>query len=725
MKQVVQNLKNGKTEVVNTPIPPVRPDFLLIKTAASLVSAGTERNLVRFGEKNLLGKVCSRPDLLNQALNKAKKEGVLSTLESAMNRLDQPLLLGYSSTGTVLEVGRGVDGFQPGDRIACSGGGHAVHAEYALIPKNLAAKLPENVDFESAAFTTIGAIALNGIRLASPQIGENVAIIGLGLLGLITAQLIQANGCFVQGADINPTRIQFAQGLGLSASTNSEIQQNYLSISRGRGFDHVLICADTPSDDTVELAGTIARDRGSVISLGVVGLDLPRKIYYEKELAFRVSRSSGPGRYDLDYEERGMDYPLGYVRWTEGRNLEAFLELVSTERLDPRALITHRFPIADAEKAYDLITGKFDEAYLGVLLLYDQETGTPQTKIHFPVQDASRKTTAADIHLGVVGAGNYASAVFLPKVRRAGGVYLESITSASGISARHAANKFGFSKVVSKVEEIIEDSSINTIAILTRHNSHANLTLHALQNGKNVFCEKPLGIHKDEIGKIQELLEKKEHPYLMVGFNRRFAPLAKELKEFFKGRREPMHLQYRINAGYLPPTHWLQDADIGGGRLIGEGCHFIDFAAFMIGTQPVEIQALTLPNEGIYSNDNIQITLRFEDGSIGNIQYLSNGSKVLPKEYIEVFCGGKTGILNDFRKLELFGSEKKQVFRSYFRQEKGHLNLWKAFVDTIKEGLESPIPTQELLLVSYTVLAADLALRSGGSIKIAEFIQSG
>jgi predicted dehydrogenase/threonine dehydrogenase-like Zn-dependent dehydrogenase len=722
MKQVVQNLKTGKTEVVETPIPAVQPGNILVKTKASLVSAGTERSLVDFAEKSLVGKAKARPDLLKQVIDKAKKEGILSTLDSAMNRLDQPLLLGYSSAGIVMEVGRNVTAFQPGDRVACSGGGHAVHAEYALIPENLAARIPDNVDFSSAAFATLGAIALNGIRLTSPQIGESVAVIGLGLLGLITAELTKANGCFVCGSDISLPRIKFAKNLGISAYSNKKILANYLSLTRGRGFDHVLICADTPSDETVALAGRIARDRGSVISLGVVGLDLPRKLYYEKELAFRVSRSSGPGRYDVDYEESGKDYPLGYVRWTEGRNLEAFLDLVHAEKLNAQPLITHRFPIESAGKAYELITGKTDSDYLGVLLTYDPENKHKEKKAQQVAE--SKFITSESVQLGVIGAGNYAGAVFLPKVKKAGGTSLQAIASTTGVSARHAAVKFGFKSAVSQVDKILEDPAINTIAILTRHNTHGEIALKALTQGKHVYCEKPLGIRKDEIEKIQQAINKKNSPYLMVGFNRRFAPFALKMKHFFNDRKEPMHMLYRINAGYLPPSHWLNDVNIGGGRLIGEGCHFIDFAVFMTGEQPAEVIAVALPNSGIYSNDNFQVNMRFADGSISSIQYLSNGSKLLPKEYIEVFCGGKTAVLNNFRKLELYGPEERNVSRSNFRQDKGHLDVWKVFIQAIKTGGENPIPLQEIFTVSYTVLAADQALRSGKKINITEFTQT-
>lgn len=724
MKQVIQNLKSGKTEVIEVPTPDVKDGFLLVRTAASLVSAGTERNLVEFTEKSLVGKARSRPDLLKQVINKAKKEGLLTTFESTMNRLDQPLALGYSSAGMVVETGKGISRFQPGDRVVCAGGGYAIHAEYAVVPQNLAAILPAAVDFESGAFSTLGAIALNGIRLANPQLGESVAVIGLGLLGLLTAQLVRASGCFVYGSDINLKRIRFARKLGFQAFNNQEIESTYSSLTLGRGFDHVFICADTPSDETVELAGTIACDRGHVISLGVVGLDLPRKLYFEKELFFQVSRSTGPGRYDAKYEEKGADYPFGYVRWTEGRNLEAFVDLLSSGKVDVVPLITHRFSIENAGKAYDLITGKTREDYLGILLTYPHKKKTARYKIEFGKSPKKIAIKSSDIHLGVIGAGNYANAVFLPAVKKAGEIKLAGIAASSGISAQHAAKKSGFAFSTSKSDEIIKNEQINTIAVLTRHHTHAELTLQALKNGKNVYCEKPLGIKFEEIQAVEKELTKKRCPYFMVGFNRRFAPFSQKLSVFFKDRFESMYIHYRVNAGYLPPSHWLNDADVGGGRLIGEGCHFIDYVCFLAGQIPDRVRAEALPDKGKYSGDNLVITMSFPDGSIGSIAYLVNGSKILSKEYIEVFCSGKTAVLDDFRRLDLIDKNRKETYRSWLKQDKGHMNAWQTFIDAVKNNTEAPIIYQELIEVSYTILACDHAVHTGESVSVQDFMHS-
>lgn len=723
MKQVLQNLKSGKTEVIEVPIPNLKRGTVLVKTAASLVSAGTERNLVSFAEKSLVGKAQSRPDLVKQVVEKAKREGLLTTFESAMNRLDQPLALGYSSAGTVLEVAEDIRDFKPGDRVVCAGGGHAVHAEYALVPKNLIAHLPDNVDFESGAFSTMGSIALNGIRLAHPQIGEKVAVIGLGLLGLITAQLVRAAGCEVYGMDISTERVNLATKLGFTADTNAIAVNKYLPFTRGKGFDSVLICADTASSETVKLAGLIARDRAHVISLGVVGLDIPRKIYFEKELFFQVSRSYGPGRYDASFEEMGHDYPIGYVRWTEGRNLQAFVDMLTVKKIDMQALITHRFSIEDAPQAYELITGKTNKPYLGILLTYPAQKRVPAKTIHFETSTSSSKSGAA-LSLGVLGAGNYANAVFLPSVKKTGGVHFAGIATSSGLSAQHAARKYGFDFATSSSDKIFANNEINLVAVLTRHQSHANYTLQALKNGKHVYCEKPLAINKSEVDQIAKLLKKKNHPYLTVGFNRRFAPMAVSLKEYFNDCSEPFFINYRVNAGFIPASHWLHDPDQGGGRLIGEACHFIDFVCFMTEQAPAVIKVSALPSQGKYSSDNFVITIEFENGSVGTVAYLSNGNKRFPKEYIEVFNAGKIGILNNFRTLELIDENRTVHKKSLLKQDKGHQAAWQAFLNAVQNSNAEPIPYEQLLQTSYATLAANQALLTAEAVHLAQFIQS-
>lgn len=713
MKQILQYMNSGESKIVDVPIPQVRKNTALVRTAASLVSAGTERSLVEFGEKNLLQKATSRPDLMKQVLDKAKREGVLSTLESTFNRLDQPMVLGYSSAGTIVEIGEGLVGYKVGDRVVCAGGNHAVHAEYVVIPQNLLAHLPDDIPFESASFTTLGAIALNGIRLAHLELGDHVAVIGLGLLGLLTARLVEANGCQVTGIEPSIQRMEFARKAGIQAFQRDDIISATASLTQNRGFDAVLICAATSSSDTVELAGEIVRDRGRVISLGVVGLDIPRKPYYEKEIHFQVSRSSGPGRYDPVYEETGVDYPLGYVRWTEGRNLQAFVQLLHAKKIEVADLITHQFSIEDAAKAYELITGKTQEAYLGVVLTYpitkaEKQQHKERVEIH------TEHNPETSIRVGAIGAGNYAKATFLPVMHKSQDIDLTAIASINGVNAQHAAQKFGFEYATSSAEAILEDKNINSIVIMTRHQGHAALTLKALRSGKHVYCEKPLALTLEDLDEIEIQLKKKTSPILMVGFNRRFAPLSVQLKDFYSSRKEPLFIHYTINAGYLPVNHWLHDPLEGGGRIIGEGCHFIDYLTFLIGETPQSVHAAALPDDGKYHQDNMLLTFTYGDGSLGSIAYLANGDKSFPKERIEVFGGGKVAVLDDYRSLSLTYSGSTHTIRSRFRQDKGHQAAWQAFLQSIRAGSEAPVPYDQLLAVSR---AAILCMRSASEKK--------
>ncbi|MBE7534447.1 MAG: Gfo/Idh/MocA family oxidoreductase [Anaerolineales bacterium] len=713
MKQLLQNIKTGKATIEDVPMSTPREGQALVKVSASLVSAGTERMVVEFAEKSLVGKARSRPDLVKQVLDKARREGVVNTIQAAFNRLDQPMALGYSSAGTIVALGKNISGFKVGQRVACAGGGFAVHAEYNVVPRNLLTPLPKNVDFESAAFTTLGAIALHGFRLAEPQLGENVAVIGLGLLGLLAIQIASAAGCNVLGIDLDPKRIALASSLGLEAVSRQRAESTSQLFTANRGFDVVLICADTPSNDPVELAGIIARDRARVVATGAVGLTLPRKIYYEKELSFINSRSYGPGRYDSNYEENGQDYPLGYVRWTEGRNFQAVVDLMESGKLKAKPLITHRFPIEKATQAYDVITGKKKEAFLGVLLTYQKGKKKEERKIAFP-SIVNRKSEI--VNLGVLGAGLFANSVLLPSIKKADGIQLVGIASSGGLHAQHAGKKFGFKYATSSDDEIINDPNINTVAILTRHDSHAELVLKALKAGKHVFVEKPLAINSDQLSVISKQLRKTDNSLLMTGFNRRFAPLAISLQSQVSGLKSPLHAHYRINAGYLPPNHWTQDPNIGGGRIVGEACHFIDFITFLVGAAPVSVTAHALPDGGKYSEDNVSMTFTFPDGSIGVVDYLANGDKSFPKERVEVFCGGIVAVLDDFVSLQITREGKMKEERG--AQDKGWANEWKAFVKAIHEGGEPPIPYEQLIGVTQSTFAAVESLRSNKRIEI-------
>ena len=719
MKQLLQNMRDGKAVVAEVPCPTPKRGSALVRTAASLVSAGTERMVVEFAEKSLVGKARSRPDLVRQVLDKARREGLLPTIQAAFNRLDQPMALGYSSAGTIVELGEGMEGFQAGERVACAGGGFAVHAEYGAVPRNLLARLPDNVDFESAAFATLGAIALHGFRLAEPQLGERVAVIGLGLLGLLAVQIAQAAGCSVFGVDLSPARLELARGFGVTASARADAEAAGLGFSRGKGFDIVLICADARSNDPIELAGLLARDRGRVVAVGAVGLNIPRTLYYNKELDFRVSRSYGPGRYDPAYEERGQDYPAGFVRWTEGRNLEAVVELLAAGKLNVKPLISHRFAIDEAASAYEVITGKRKEPFLGVLLTYPGEVisnqgagGREEPARKIQITPSQAPPVAGELVVGVLGAGNYATAVFLPAIQKTGGARLAGIVSASGLSARHAAQKFGFGFASSEEREVLENPAINVAVLLTRHNQHARQALAALRVGKHVYCEKPLALTLAELDEIEAQLAGGAGPLLTVGFNRRFAPLAVQMKAAFARRAEPLAAHYRVNAGFLPLSHWTQDPAVGGGRIIGEGCHFIDFLTFLVGASPISVQAATLPDNGRYRRDNAVLTFTFPDGSLGTVTYLANGDKSVAKERVEVFCAGTVAVLDDFRSLEVTANGKRKVVRSPLGQDKGHAASWAKFLAAIRAGgaQQPPIPYDQLIGVSRFAIAAEAAL---------------
>jgi predicted dehydrogenase/threonine dehydrogenase-like Zn-dependent dehydrogenase len=737
MKQLLQNMKTGKTTVEEIPVPAPHSGQALVHVAASLVSAGTERMLVEFSEKSLLGKARSRPDLVKQVLDKMRREGVFVTIGAAFNRLDQPMPLGYSSAGTIFALGEGMESFKVGQRVACAGGGYAVHAEYNVIPRNLLTPLPDSVDFESAAFTTIGAIALHGFRLAGPQIGESVAVIGMGLLGLLSGQIALAAGCRVLGIDVNPQRVDLAVSLGMEAVLRDQAVESAQVFTSNRGFDRIIICADTPTNDPVELAAIIARDRASVVATGAVGLTFPRKIYYEKEINFINSRSYGPGRYDPSYEENSQDYPIGYVRWTEGRNFAAVVDLMASQKLKITPMISHHFPIEKAAEAYEIITGKKKEPFLGVLLTYPQEvshgdaarSSVPVSRVSVSHGDAARSgapvagATPAMSHgtgqrdtvaLGVLGAGLFANATLLPALKKVKNLELVGIASAGGLHARHSGKKFGFGYATSNDDEILNDPTINTVAILTRHDTHAGLVVRALQAGKHVFVEKPLAVTEDQLNEVTQMLGIEGHALVTVGFNRRFAPLAQLLQTFLAKRSEALFMHYRINAGYIAANHWTQDPAQGGGRIIGEGCHFVDFLTFLAGNAPISVTATALPDNGKYREDNVSMTFSFPDGSIGVVDYLANGDKSFPKERLEVFCGGRIAVLEDFRSLEMVQNGRRTLVRK--GQDKGWKDEWVTFVNAIRTGGGPPIPYSQMVSVTRATFAAVESLRNQAGV---------
>ncbi len=723
--------------VEEVPGPQLLPGGVLVRVAASVVSAGTERASAEFARKSLLQKAQSRPDLVREVLGKVQRDGIWSTIQAVRSRLDQPQCPGYSSAGTVIAVGEGVTDIQPGDRVACAGAGYAVHAEIACIPRLLVARIPSlsasdgEVPFDEAAFATLGAVALHGIRTAEVKLGDLVAVIGLGLLGQLTVQLLRAAGCRVLGMDLSPARADLAKALGAEAAVISASAFRDLCADRthGLGPDSVLITAETPSSDPVNLAGSIARDRAIVVAVGTVGLDLERKAYYEKELDFRISRSYGPGRYDTAFEQKGRDYPIGYVRWTETRNMEAFVQLLADGKINVGALITHRLPIAQAQSAYEVIAGKTGESFLGVVIQYPGEGDASRTLSLVPDAATGATKTAAGVSVGLLGAGVFAGGVLIPAMKASAQTDLIAVCASNGSHAQHAAAKFGFRECTTDDSKLIEHSAVNTVVIATRHHLHAKQVVAALAARKHVFCEKPLCLTEEELSAITRAylgIPSTERPVLTVGFNRRFAPMILQMKRFFAQVSEPLALHYRVNAGYLPPDHWTNDREQGGGRIRGEMCHFVDLLMFLAGSPIVEVEANALGNAGRYSGDNVAASLRFANGSQGTIGYLANGDRSVSKERIEVFGGGATAILEDFRRLELVRNGKKESIRSRWRQDKGHRPEWTAFVECVKGNRSLPIPFDELVCTTLATFRIDESASTGARLEVgaASFLET-
>jgi polar amino acid transport system substrate-binding protein len=713
MKQILQNAKTGGVAVADVPAPVAQPGFVLVRTSASLISAGTERLTVEAGQKNLVSRAIEQPALVKKVLDKARSEGVVATFDAVRSKLGSLTALGYSAAGIVSAVGEGVSDLRVGDRVACAGVGYASHAEVLSVPKNLCVRVPDDVSFDHAAFATVGAIALQGVRLAEPTLGESVVVIGLGLIGQLAVQLLAANGCRVFGTDLDPKKIDLAKQLGADAGCNSNdgARQRVLEWSRGRGADAVLITAATSSNEPVELAGEISRPKGRVVVVGAVGLSLPRKPYYDRELTFRISMSYGPGRYDRDYEERGQDYPFGYVRWSEGRNIEAFLDTIAAGRVKIEPLITHRFKIEDGERAYELITG--NEPYLGVLLQYDVGR-TLESRIELP-QKAFTVTTAKNVRLGLIGAGDYAKSVLLPNFKAAGADF-RAIATASGVTARSVGEQYGFRFCASGAGEVISDADVNLVVVATRHASHAALAGQALQAGKHVFVEKPLATSDQELDEVIAAAENSAP--LMVGFNRRFSPLAREAVDFFKNRQFPLSINYRVNAGRIAPNHWVRDANEGG-RIIGEVCHFIDLVHFLTGslTTRVFAEAVTTRNSAASGEDSVFVTLRTADGSNASIAYLSEGDKALPKERIEIFGGGKSFVIDDFRSATAYenGREKTTRLRE---QDKGQRDEIRTVMSVVLDGTPAPIALEDLKTTTRATFRIRESLRTGLPVEV-------
>jgi predicted dehydrogenase/threonine dehydrogenase-like Zn-dependent dehydrogenase len=703
MKQILQSLKTGVTEVADVPTPGVNPGGLLIRTSRTLISAGTERMLVEFGQASLLDKARQQPDKVKMVLDKVRTDGLLPTMESVRNKLDQPLPLGYCNVGVVIEVGAGVSGFAVGDRVASNG----KHAEVVSVPVNLCARVPDGVPDDHAAFTVLGAIALQGIRLVQPGLGEAVAVTGLGLVGLLTVQLLRAQGCRVLGIDLDPARLAMARRFGaetVDLSAGGDPVQAARDFSRGRGVDAVLVTAATQSSEPMHQAALMCRQRGRIVLVGVAGLNLSRDDFFKKEITFQVSSSYGPGRYDPAYEEKGHDYPVGFVRWTEQRNFEAVLDMMADGRLDLGALVSHRFPVADAASAYALVSGETPS--LGIVLEFPAAAAplpprTVQLAAPSAPEPAPASTRGATVSF--IGSGNYATAVLIPAFREAG-ARLRTVASNAGVSGLHAGRKFGFAQTTTDTGSVLADPGTDAVVITTRHDSHAPLVLRALAAGKHVFVEKPLCLTLPELEEIAALhgrLAGAGHaPKVMVGFNRRFAPQVVEVKRLLAGATGPKAFVMTVNAGAIPADHWTQDPSVGGGRIVGEGCHFIDLLRFLAGSPIVGHQRITMAGG---PGDTAMLQLQFEDGSIGSVHYLANGSKAFPKERLEVFASGRVLQLDNYRKLTGFGWPGFKSM-NLWRQDKGQKACAAAFVRALAAGEPSPIPFAELLEVSRVTI---------------------
>lgn len=719
MKQILQSLSSGETALADVPCPAVKRGGLLIRTQRSLVSAGTERMLVEFGRAGLLQKARQQPDKVRQVIDKARAEGVLSTMDAVRSKLDQPLALGYCNVGVVEQVGDGVRGFKPGDRVACNGS----HAEVVSVPQHLCARIPDNVSDESATFTVIGAIALQGVRLASPTLGESFVVIGLGLIGLVAVQILRASGCRVFGIDPDASKRELAKTFGAEVidSQAPGVVDEAIAFSRGAGVDGVLICAATQSNEPVRQAAQMSRKRGRIVLVGVTGLELSRADFYEKELTFQVSCSYGPGRYDAEYEEKGNDYPLGYVRWTEQRNFQAILDLMASGSLDVSSLISHRYQFEEAIQAYGLLAGV--DPYLGIILEYPSMEKAPDSRARTVVWK-SHDQKPLNPTLAVLGAGNYAGRVLLPAFKRAD-VNLVSLVSSGGVSGSYYGQKFGFDETTTDTDRIIADDRANTLVIATRHDSHARLVLQGLAAGKHVFVEKPLCLTLDELEQIEAIYSSAANaeqgaadqataPILTVGFNRRFAPLVQALKERLDESHGTRSIVITVNAGEIPSVHWTQDPNIGGGRIIGEACHFIDLVRFLGASKIAswDVSAMSAPGAEQGIPDTVTITLRLDDGSIGTIHYFSNGHKSFPKETIQVFGSGRILQMDNFRSLRGWGWKGMRTKRS-LRQDKGQNNMIDAFIRAIRNGMPPPIPIDEVFEVSRVSIAVSDAVSAG------------
>jgi predicted dehydrogenase/threonine dehydrogenase-like Zn-dependent dehydrogenase len=718
MRALLEDMKSGKVATYDVPAPEVREGGILVRTAFSAISSGTEKAAVEAGRKSLLGKAMARPDLVKQVLEYAQSNGIAAARQKVQARLETLSALGYSCSGFVMEAGAGVTGFQPGDRVACAGVGYASHGEINFVPANLAVLVPANVGLQAASLTTIGAIAMQGVRQANVTFGETVAVIGVGLVGVLAIQILRAAGCRVIAIDLSSERaagaISFGAHLGL-ATSDPGLEGAVASFSR-YGVDAALITAATRSADPLELAAKLLRDRGRISVIGDVGMGVSRANMYRKEISLAMSRSYGPGRYDPLYEEGGQDYPIGFVRWTEKRNMEAFLDLLSTGSLAVDPLLAQQFPVEAGGQAYAAVEAG---SYTGIIDYRAPASGEPIAKQPLPAQ-APQPRSQDKLRVGCIGAGGFARGVIFPHLRSAAGIQLESVATSTGAAAASARTGFGFALAESP-SELLDNPNLDAVFILTRHNSHAAYVQSALDRGKPVFVEKPLAINREQLEMVRtaygKAIAEGRSPFLMVGFNRRFSPLTEKLKAFFGRRTEPMLVHIRCNAGFIPRSSWVQDAE-NGGRIVGEVCHFVDWARAVVGCPMQTLTAAALPDAGRYNRDNVTVTIRFEDGSIANLVYVANGDRAVAKEYFEVFCGSSVARLDDFKSLSLSRNGKTEKIKG--SRDKGHRREMELTLEAMKQAKEAPIPFAEVLEVTKATFAVEEALRTQKTVQVHE-----
>lgn len=709
MEQLTQKLKDGETKIVDVPFPQCGPRMVLVRNHFSVISAGTEGATANSARKSLLAKAKERPQQVKQVLDVLKKQGMVQTYRAVTKKLEAYSPCGYSSAGVVIEVGDEVSGFAPGDKVACAGVGYASHAEVVAIPVNLCVKLDSAANLADAAYNTLGAIAMQGVRQAGLHLGDTVLVSGLGLIGQLAAQLCRASGCRVIGMDVSPAAVKKSgRFLDLALERNQVgVEEEIDDFTGGAGVDAVIIAAATSSLDPINFAGKIARRRAAVVILGAVPTGFDRDNYYQKELTLKMSCSYGPGRYDLDYEEKGLDYPVEYVRWTEKRNMEAFQQLLLDGKINVKDLTTHRFPFEGASKAYDMIVNK-TEPFTGIVLEYDVAKDIRPGIIPIAARDSNEPNT--NVGVAFIGAGSYAQGNLLPNLPAT--IHKITVLTNSGTTSRRVAERFGFTSCTDQESDIFDNPKVNTVFIATRHESHAAYVKQVLEHGKHVFVEKPLALTVGELQMVEDAW-RTSGKELMVGFNRRFAPLSSKLKKAVGNG--PMSMLYRVNAGNIPAGTWIQDMEIGGGRIIGEGCHFIDYMSWVCGSLPVRVYASAIPDANGH-NDTVNINLEFANGSTGVVAYYANGSKALTKEYFEVHHAGCSAILKDFRELEIFGRHRAKL--KAWSQNKGQKQMVEAFVENIRHGSTSLINFAELRAVTLCSFAVLTSLREKSPVEI-------